>query len=134
MTTETEFRERVMRSGLLDADENVIAFVCGWGGGSPRITSPLKFMSAAMAPYRPSKWRTIVLTDRQLYVCSQGYRGGSLKSVLAKYPRGSFTASMTDGRFFTLEQEEILCTPGDWMGRYADMIVAAGKPGDSAES
>jgi hypothetical protein len=137
MTTETELvsskiQERVTQSGLLAADETVIAYVNGYGLPPTPSTSPLRTAFAAITmPYRPSYWRAVILTDRQLYICSMGTRPGTLKSVLAKYPLGAFTASIKEGSrsvvWFSVEDELISCPASGRMRRCADMIVAAGK-------
>ena len=136
MTTETELvtsrnRERMRKSGLLDADEKVIAYVNGFT--LPPITSPVKMILRAIAsPYRPTSWRAVVLTDKQLYICSlSGGRPGRLKSVLVRYPLGSYTASIGDSdrptALFEVEGLDISCPSRGRMRRCADMIIAAGK-------
>ena len=141
MATETELvtsrnRERMGKSGLLGRHEEVIAYVNGFA--LPPITFPLSTaLRAIVSPYRPSSWRAVVLTDKQLYICSlMGGRPGKLKSVLASYPRGSYTASIADNNRSTasLEVEDlfITCPSRGRMRRSADVIVAAGKLGEDA--
>jgi hypothetical protein len=141
MTTETELvtgknRERMRKSGLLDGDEKVIAYVNGFT--PPPITSPLKMVLRAItSPYRPSSWRAVVLTDQQLYICSlRGGRPGKLKSVLASYPRGSYAASIADSDRPTTLLEvggvSISCPSKGRMRRSAKLIVAAGERGGRA--
>jgi hypothetical protein len=130
MTTEAQFRDRVTRSGLFDPDETAVAAVSGYRAPTHR-TFPAAVASGLIAGYRASNWRVFVLTDRQLYICSMGRQGGALKSVLATYPRGTYTASMTDGGSVTVEEETIFCHgfPESWMRPYAEKIVAAGRSG-----
>ncbi|MGO9956881.1 MAG: hypothetical protein ACLP50_13025 [Solirubrobacteraceae bacterium] len=124
------------KSGLLDGDEKVVAYVNGFA--PPPITSPLKMALLAMAsPYRPSSWRAMVLTDQQLYICSlRAGRPGILKSVLASYPHGSYAASIADGNHSTaslkVEDVYINCPSRGRMRRSADVIVAAGERGKDA--
>ena len=143
MTTETELvksknRERIRKSGLLDGDENVIAYVNGFI--LPLSTSPLKLILRALAsPFRPSSWRALVLTDRQLYICLlKGGRPGKLKSVLARYPRGSYAASINDGDrqattiLLKVEDVSTNCPSKGRMRRSADLIVETGEHGEGA--
>jgi hypothetical protein len=124
------------KSGLLGEDENVIAYVNGCT--LPPIASPVKMvLQAITSQYRPSSWRAVVLTDKQLYICSlRGGRPGRLKSVLVSYPRGSYTASIADSDrpVTSLEVEglDISCPSRGRMRRSADVIVAAGNRGGGA--
>jgi hypothetical protein len=141
MTTESELvtsrnRERMRESGLLDGDEEVIAYVNGFT--LPPITSPVKMIVRAIAgQYRPSSWRAVVLTDKQLYICSlRGGRPGKLKSVLVTYPRGSYMASIADSdrptTSFDVEGLDLSCPSRGRMRRSAEVIIAAGKRGEGA--
>jgi hypothetical protein len=124
------------KSGLLDREEKVIAYVNGFT--LSLSTSPLRLILQALAsPYRPSSWRAVVLTDQQLYICSlRGGRPGKLKSVLASYPRGSYAASITDGdrqtSLLEVEGVSISCPSKGRMRRSADVIVEAGGRGEGA--
>jgi hypothetical protein len=141
MTTETELvtsknRERMRKSGLLDRDQKVVAYVNGLTLPAPSGPPFKTILRVIAAPYRPSSWRAAVLTDQQLYICSlRGGRPGKLKSVLASYPPGSYAASIADSdrpaTFLEVEGSLIRCPSKGRMRRSADLIVATGDRGAS---
>jgi hypothetical protein len=141
MANETELvtgsnRERMSKSGLLEPDEKVIAYVNGFV--PPPVASPVSMvLRAIVSPYRPSSWRALVLTERQLYICSlMGGRPGKLKSVIAIYPRGTYSASIADSdrstTWLEVEGLSISCPSKGRMRRSADEIIAAGKRDEDA--
>jgi hypothetical protein len=139
MMTETEpipskIRESLARSGLLTADETVIAYV--YGHSLPDASNLLKAALVIPNYWTGRDYRAAVLTDRQLHICTvKSRRAGSLKSIVATYPRGSFAASMNDsdgptlrlhiGREPVVDNTLINVRARGWMRSSAEAIIAA---------
>ena len=128
----TKVRERLASSGLLNADETVLAYVNG-SSLSPRVKA---LGGVLLLPLILHTFRGIALTDRNLYVCRTKFAGaGAVKSIVSTHARGSFVATLDEETRLPLlrvEDEKLYVPSRGWMFESAKAIVAAGKAGGSA--
>jgi hypothetical protein len=96
-------RAQLEASGLMDPGESVVGLLAGQGRVPPMVRGMLGLL---VLPWVLSNWRSLVLTDCNLYVFDVKFRGGAgaVKRVRAKYPRGTAAVVLSEprGRWRTL--------------------------------